>query len=158
MPLTLLLLRTGFSLSFLLVPLSISVAVLRSHLFDIDVLINRNLVYGSLTTVLVVLYFGGVVGLQRLLSPLVGESNQLVVVVSTLVIAALFTPLHRRIQGFIDKRFYRRKYDARKTLETFSAKLRDETDLVGAVRETMQPAHVSLWLRRSTSTRERRVD
>jgi hypothetical protein len=151
MPLTLLLLRTGFSLSFLLVPFSISVAVLRSHLFDIDVLINRNLVYGSLTTVLVVLYFGGVVGLQRLLSPLV-------VVVSTLVIAALFTPLHRRIQGFIDKPFYRRKYDARKTLETFSAKLRDETDLVGAVRETMQPAHVSLWLRRSTSTRERRVD
>jgi hypothetical protein len=158
MPLTLLLLRTGFSLSFLLVPLSISVAVLRSHLFDIDVLINRNLVYGSLTTVLVVLYFGGVVGWQRLLSPLVGESNQLMVVVSTLVIAALFTPLHRRIQGFIYKPFYRRKYDARKTLETFSAKLRDETDLVGAVRETMQPAHVSLWLRRSTSTRERRVD
>jgi hypothetical protein len=128
-PLALLLLRTGFALSFLLLPLSISVAVLRSHLFDIDVLINRTLVYGSLTTVLVAVYFGGVVGLQRLLSPLVGEGNQLVIVASTLAIAALFNPLRRRIQAFIDRRFYRKKYDARKTLEGFSAKLREETDL-----------------------------
>src|ERR687889_124175 len=104
-PLALLLLRTGFALSFLLLPLSISVAVLRSHLFDIDVLINRTLVYGSLTTVLVAVYFGGVVGLQRLLSPLVGEGNQLVIVASTLAIAALFNPLRRRIQAVVDRRF-----------------------------------------------------
>ena len=158
-PLILLLLRTGFSLSFLLVPFSISVAVLRSHLFDIDLLINRTLVYGSLTTVLVAVYFGGVVGLQRLLSPLVGEGNQLVVVASTLAIAALFNPLRRRIQAVVDRRFYRKKYDARKTLEAFSVKLRDETDLnglrenlVGVVRETVQPAHVSVWLRSPTET------
>jgi hypothetical protein len=160
-PLALLLLRTGFALSFLLLPLSISVAVLRSHLFDIDVLINRTLVYGSLTTVLVAVYFGGVVGLQRLLSPLVGEGNQLVIVASTLAIAALFNPLRRRIQAFIDRRFYRKKYDARKTLEGFSAKLREETDLdalsedlVGVVRGTMQPSHVSLWLRPETAPGE----
>jgi hypothetical protein len=159
-PLVLLLLRTGFTISFLLVPLSISVAVLRSHLFDIDLLINRTLVYGSLTTVLVAVYFGGVVGLQRLLSPFVGEGNQLVVVASTLAIAALFNPLRRRIQSFIDRGFYRKKYDARKTLEAFSAKLREETDLealdhelLRVVRETVQPSHVSLWLRPETAPR-----
>jgi uncharacterized membrane protein len=130
-PLALLLLRTGFSLSFLLVPLSISFAVLRSHLFDVDVLINRTLVYSSLTTVLVAVYFGGVVGLQRLLSPLVVEGNQLVAVASTLAIVALFNPLRRRIQAVVDRRFYHEKYDARKTLEAFSVKLRDETDLNG---------------------------
>src|SRR5215203_594108 len=150
-PLTLLLLKVGFTLSSMLVPLSIGVAVLRSHLFDIDLLINRTLVYGSLTTVLVALYFGGIVVLQRLFMALTSEQSTLAVVASTLLIAALFTPLRRRIQSFIDKRFYRRKYDARKTLEAFSAKLRNETDLnalsgdlVGVVRETMQPAHVSL--------------
>ena len=152
-PLVLLLLRTGFAISLLLIPLSISVAVLRSHLFDIDVLINRTLVYGALTLTLVVVYFGGVVGLQRLLSPLT-ESNGLATVASTLAIAALFNPLKRRIQAFIDRGFYRKKYDARKTLEGFSAKLRDETDLealnsdlLEVVRETVQPSHVSLWLR-----------
>jgi len=164
-PLTLLLLRTGFSLSFLLVPLSVSVAVLRSHLFDIDVLINRTLVYGSLTTVLVAVYLGGVAGLQRLLSPLVGEGNQLVVVASTLAIAALFNPLRRRIQTAVDRRFYRKKYDSRKTLEAFSARLRDETNLealnkglVSVVEETMQPEHVSLWLRPDTAFESRQVD
>jgi hypothetical protein len=153
-PLTLLLLKVGFTLSLMLIPLSIGVAVLRSHLFDIDLLINRTLVYGSLTTVLVALYFGGIVLLQRLFVALTSEQSTLAVVASTLLIAALFTPLRRRIQSFIDKRFYRRKYDAAKTLDTFSAKLRDEADLdaltvglVGVVRETMQPAHVSLWLR-----------
>ncbi len=157
-PLRLLLLRTGFSLSFLLVPFSISIAVLRSHLFDIDVLINRTLVYGSLTTVLVALYFGGIVLLQRLFVALTSEQSTLAVVASTLLIAALFNPLRRRIQSFIDRRFYRSKYDARKTLEDFSQQLRNETDLkalrgdlVGVVRETMQPAHVSLWLRPHTA-------
>ena len=144
----------GFALSLLLIPLTIGVAVLRSHLFDIDVVINRTLVYGSLTTVLVALYFGGIVLLQRLFVALTSEQSTLAVVASTLLIAALFNPLRRRIQSFIDRRFYRSKYDAAKTLEAFSTRLRDETDLealnddlVGVVRETMQPAHVSLWLR-----------
>jgi hypothetical protein len=161
-PLALLLLRTGFALSFLLVPISISVAVLRSHLFDIDVLINRTLVYGSLTLTLVVVYFGGVAGLQRLLSPLT-ESNGLATVASTLAIAALFNPLKRRIQAFIDRGFYRKKYDARKTLDAFSARLRDETDLealdhelLEVVRETVQPSHVSLWLRPETVPGEKK--
>ena len=153
-PLTLLFLKVGFALSFMLIPLSIGVAVLRSHLFDIDVVINRTLVYGSLTAALVALYFGGIVVSQRMFVLLTGEKSTLAVVASTLLIAALFTPLRRRIQAFIDRRFYRSKYDAAKTLEAFSAKVRDETDLdalsddlVGVVRETMQPAHVSLWLR-----------
>jgi hypothetical protein len=158
-PFVLLVLKVGFALSFLLLPLSMGVAVLRSHLFDIDVVINRTLVYGSLTLMLALLYFGGVTATQAAFTALTGqvEQPQLAIVVSTLVIAALFTPLRRRIQFFIDRRFYRRKYDARKTLEAFSAQLRDETDLnalsedlVGVVRETMQPAHVSLWLRPDT--------
>jgi hypothetical protein len=164
-PLALLLLRTGFAFSFLLVPLSISVAVLRSHLFDIDVLINRTLVYGSLTAMLIGLYFGGIVVLQRLFVALTGEKSTRAVVASTLVIAALFNPLRRRIQSFIDRGFYRRKYDARKTLESFSAKLRNETDLdalsddlVGVVRKTMQPEHITLWLRPDTAPRNRQVD
>jgi hypothetical protein len=164
-PLTLLLLRTGFALSFLLVPLSISVAVLRSHLFDIDVVINRTLVYGSLTVTLVALYFGGIIVLQRIFVTLTGQKSTLAVVASTLLIAALFTPLRRRIQSFIDRRFYRRKYDARKTLEVFSTKLKNETDLealnndlVGVVRETMQPEHVSLWLRPDTVPKGEQAD
>jgi hypothetical protein len=159
-PFTLLVLKIVFALSFLLVPLSISVAVLRSHLFDIDVLINRTLVYGSLTAMLVAVYFGAIVVLQRIFVGLTGQESTLAVVASTLVIAALFNPLRRRIQSFIDRRFYRRKYDARKTLDAFSEKLRDETDLealnedlVGVVRETMQPAHASLWLRLSEGTK-----
>jgi hypothetical protein len=153
-PFVLSLASTLVPLTMLLIPLSIGVAVLRSGLFDIDVVINRALVYATLTATLVVVYVGGVVGLQRLLTPLFGESNQLAIVASTLTIAALFNPLRRRIQTLIDRRFYRNKYDARKTLAVFSAKLRDETDLgalsndlVGVVRETMQPSHVSLWLR-----------
>ena len=160
-PLVLLVLNMGFTLSFLLVPFSISVAVLRSHLFDIDVLINRALVYGSLTAMLIGLYVGAIVVLQRLFVVVTGEKSTLAVVVSTLVIAALFNPLRRRIQSFIDRSFYRRKYDAVKTLEAFSAKLRDETDLevlsddlIGVVKETMQPAHVSLWLRPDTAAKK----
>jgi hypothetical protein len=139
-------------------PIGMGVAVLKYRLYNIDLLINRTLVYGPLTAVLAVLYFGSIVVLQMLFRALSGEGSQLVVVASTLAIAALFNPLRRRIQGFIDRSFYRRKYDARKTLEAFSAKLRDETDLdalsddlVGVVRETMQPAHVSLWLRPEAS-------
>jgi hypothetical protein len=140
-------------LTMLLIPLSIGIAVLRSGLFDIDIVINQALVYTTLTATLAAIYVGGVVGLQRLLSPLFGESNQLAVVASTLAIAALFTPLRRRIQSLIDRRFYRKKYDAANTLRAFSATLRDATDLDGltnelthVLRETVQPAHVSLWL------------
>src|SRR5215213_9679742 len=140
------------ALSFLLVipsiPLATGIAILRYRLYDIDRIINRTLVYGSLTVTLVALYFGGIVVLQRIFVTLTGQQSTLAVVASTLLIAALFTPLRHRIQGFIDRRFYRRKYDARKTLEAFSIKLRDETDLEalnndlgGVVRETMQPAH-----------------
>src|SRR3712207_5621735 len=138
-------------------PISIGIAIVRYRLYEIDTLINRTLVYGSLTVTLVALYFVGIVVLQRMFVLLTGEQSTLAVVASTLLIAALFTPLRRRIQSFIDRRFYRRKYDAAKTLEGFTLKLRDETDLnalsddlVGVVRETMQPAHVSLWLRPDT--------
>jgi hypothetical protein len=137
-------------------PTAIGIAVLRYRLYEIDIIINRTLVYGSLTATLALVYFGGVATVQAILRALTGQERlpQLAVVVSTLAIAALFNPLRRRIQAFIDRRFYRSKYDAAKTLEVFSSKLRDETDiealgveLEGVVRETMQPAHVSLWLR-----------
>jgi hypothetical protein len=136
------------------VPIFTGVAIARYRLYDIDFLINRTLVYGSLTVMLVALYLGGVVELQRLLSPVVGGSNGLATVASTLAIAALFNPLRRRVQAFVDRRFYRSKYDAAKTLEAFNSRLRNETDLddlsndlVGVASATMQPAHVSLWLR-----------
>ena len=150
------LLEDAVTLSFAGVPFAVGFAVLRYRLYDIDVVINRTLVYGSLTAMLAAVYFGGVTATQAIFRTLTGqeEQPQLAIVASTLVIAALFNPLRHRIQSFIDRRFYRRKYDARKTLEAFSAKLRDETDLdalsddlTGVVRETMQPAHVSLWLR-----------
>jgi hypothetical protein len=147
-----------FGLSVIALPTAIGIAILKYRLYDIDVVINRTLVYGPLTATLIALYFGGIVVLQRLFVFLTGQQSTLAVVASTLLIAALFTPLRRRIQSFIDRLFYRRKYDAAKTLEEFSAKLRDETnldalggDLVGVVRETMQPAHVSLWLRPETA-------
>jgi hypothetical protein len=146
-------------------PISIGIAMVRYRLYDIDSIINRTLVYGALTVVLVAVYFGGIVVLQRSFVALTGQQSTLAIVASTLLIAALFTPLRRRVQSFIDRSFYRRKYDARKTLEAFSAKLRNETDLnalsgdlVGVVRETMQPAHVSLWLRPGTDPQREVVD
>jgi len=147
------------------IPISMGIAITRYRLYEIDTLINRTLVYGSLTAMLIALYFGGIVVLQRVFVLLTGQQSTLAVVASTLLIAALFTPLRRRIQSFIDRRFYRSKYDARKTLEAFSATLRDETDLealnndlLGVVRETMQPAHVSLWLRPDTVPKGEKAD
>jgi hypothetical protein len=143
-------------LSFLLVPVAIGFAMLRYRLYDIDVVINRAIVYGALTATLALVYFGSVASIQTLFRTLTGQEQQpqLAVVVSTLAIAALFNPLRRSIQAFIDRRFYRRKYDATKTLAAFSARLRDEmdlesleADLVSVIRETVDPYHVSLWLR-----------
>ena len=146
-------------------PISIGIAIVRYRLYEIDTLINRALVYALLTAILAAVYFGAVIMLQRLFVALTGEKSTLAVVASTLVIAALFNPLRRRIQSFIDRRFYRKKYDAAKILEAFSAKLRDETDLdalsddlVGVVREAMQPAHVSLWLRPKASPKGAQAD
>jgi hypothetical protein len=148
-------------LAFIGVPVAAGVAILRYRLYEIDLLINRTLVYGTLTAALAMVYVGSVVSLQALFRTLTGQESQLAVVVSTLAIAALFGPLRRRVQAFIDRRFYRRKYDAAKTLAAFGAKLREETDLetlsdelVAVVRSTMQPAHVSLWLRPSGRIRE----
>jgi MFS family permease len=154
-------------LALVALPTAIGTAVLKHRLYDIDVIINRTLVYGSLTALLVAVYFGGVATTQAVFRSLTGQEQQpqLAIVASTLVIAALFMPLRRRIQGFIDKRFYRGKYDAAKTLEAFSARLRDETDLdalnaelISVVRETMQPEHVSLWLRPDTGSKGQQTD
>jgi hypothetical protein len=151
----------GFIAALIGFPISIGIAIVRYRLYDIDILINRTLVYGALSATLALIYFGGVATTQAIFRALTGqqEQPQLAIVISTLLIAALFNPLRRRIQRFIDRRFYRSKYDARKTLEAFSAKLRDETDLdalsddlVGVVKETMQPSHISLWQRPDTPT------
>ena len=142
------------AVGFVGIPIAIGIAILRYRLYDINLLINRTLVYGSLTAILVAHYFGSIIWLQIAFVELTGQRSTLAVVASTLVIAALFRPWQGWVQGFVDRRFYRGKYDARKTLDDFSAKLRDETDLdalsedlTSVVRETMQPAHVSLWLR-----------
>jgi uncharacterized RDD family membrane protein YckC len=142
------------SLPLMALPTAIGIGVLRYRLYGIDLVINRTLVYGPLTAMLVLVYLGGVVSLQYAFRALTGQESQLAVVASTLAIAALFNPLRRRVQAFVDRLFYRRKYDAVKTLEAFSAKLRDETDLdrlgvelVSVVRETVQPTRASLWLR-----------
>jgi len=141
-------------LSFAGIPVAIGFAVLKYRLYDIDFIINRALVYGLSTILLVATYFGGVVGSQYVFRTLTGGETQLAIVASTLAIAAVFNPLRRRMQAFVDSRFYRRKYDAAKTLAAFSARLRNETDVdvlrndvIGVVSSTVQPAHASLWLR-----------
>jgi hypothetical protein len=154
-----------WTLGFLSLPVSAGVAVLKYRLYGIDLIINRTLVYAPLTAMLVALYVGGVLILQYAFRALTGSGSQLAIVASTLLIAALFNPLRRRVQNFIDHLFYRRKYDAAKTLAAFSAKLRDETDiealnaeLLSTVRETMQPEHASLWLRPATAPESKPTD
>jgi hypothetical protein len=152
------------------VPFAMGVAILKHRLYDIDRLINRTLVYATLTASLTLVYVGSILLLAGIGSlvfqvpfrALTGQKSTLAVVVSTLAIAAIFNPLRRRIQSLVDRRFYRRKYDAAKILASFNARLRDETnldalndELAGVVRETMQPVHVSLWLRPSTDAHER---
>jgi hypothetical protein len=154
-------------IGFSLLPVAVGFAIFRHHLYDVNVVVNRTLVYGSLTAILVSVYFGGVAASQEVVRALTEQEQQpqLVVVATTLLIAALFNPLRRRLQGFVDRRFYRSKYDARKTLEAFSATLKDETDLealnhdlVGVVSEAMQPAQVSLWLRPDTAPQRQQAD
>ena len=146
--------NTALAVMFIVaLPIAIGIAILKHRLYDIDLIINRTLVYGSLTVMLASVYVGGVTSLQYIFRAFTAQESTLAVVASTLAIAALFGPLRRRIQGFIDRRFYRSKYDTIKTLEAFSFRLRDETDLealrddlVEVVQTTMQPTHVSLWL------------
>lgn len=151
------------TLASIFIPLSFAMAILRYHLWDIDALINKALVYGSLTGLLGALYAGLIIGLESLAGLFIGQavSNPVVLVISTLAIAALFLPVRRQIQNVIDRRFYRRKYDAEKTLAAFSATVREAPDLeqirkqvLAVVQETMQPAHVSLWLRQPERSAE----
>ncbi|HUS15395.1 MAG TPA: hypothetical protein VM536_10310, partial [Chloroflexia bacterium] len=157
---------TIFYLPWMLIPLSIAAAILRSRLYDIELILNRTLVYGSLTVLLVAVYFGSVLLLERVLNPLVGQGrNGVAVVAATLAIAALFNPLRKRLQSAIDRRFYRRKYDAARTLAAFGAALREQTNLdelttrlEAVVVETVQPEHFSLWVRKPAGTTAQGAD
>jgi divalent metal cation (Fe/Co/Zn/Cd) transporter len=147
----------------LFIPLSFGFAMLRYRLWEIDVLINRTLVYSMLTVILAGVYVGLVIGLQALLRGIISQDNSVAIVISTLAIAALFQPLRQRLQKLIDRRFYRSKYDAARTVAAFNATLRQEVDLdqlrehlLAVVQETMQPAHVSLWLRQPERPRQPR--
>jgi hypothetical protein len=135
------------------VPVATGIAILRHRLYDIDLLINRTLVYGATSAAIGATFFGGIIALQTLLRPLTAGS-ELSVAISTLASFALFQPIRRRVQGTVDRRFDRSRYDAGRTLEVFADRLRDEVDLdalrddlLGAVRQTMAPTHASLWLR-----------
>jgi hypothetical protein len=153
---------TSYYPFLLFIPLSIGIAILRSRLYDIDIIIRRTLIYGVLTGMLALTYLGSVVVLQRAVASRTGEAAQWVVVVSTLLIAALFRPLHAAIQQWIDRRFYRRRYDGQATLAAFSARLREPDNvglenvteqLLGVIQETMQPAHISVWLQTSAQSK-----
>ena len=154
--------EASYFLAVLIIPLAIAFSILRYRLWDIDLLINRTLVYLTLTALLAAIYVGLIIALQSLLRGIINQNSNVAIVVSTLVIAALFQPLRHRIQAIIDRRFYRRKYDAAKIVAAYSATLRQEVDLdqlrehlVAVVQETMQPAHVSLWLREGSRTETR---
>jgi asparagine N-glycosylation enzyme membrane subunit Stt3 len=151
-PLAIFMIGVAVSL-FLLIPVSVAIAILRYRLWEIDVLINRALVYGSLTVSTAAVYIGGVIGLQALFRSISGQSSDLAVAIVTLAVAALFNPWRRRLQRFIDRRFYRQRYDAARALTVMSSRLRDEVDLdsligeiVSVVDQTVQPSHLALWL------------
>ena len=165
-PLILLAGSTGTILFLLLIPLSIGLAILRSRLWDIDIIIRRTLIYGALTATLGLAYFGSVILLQQIFRALTGQQqSEVVTAISILAIAALFAPLRGRVQNAVDRRFYRRRYDAQKVLEQFASTARDEVDLnkltdrlIGVVEETIHPAHISLWLKGANATALRRRD
>jgi hypothetical protein len=148
-----------FVIAAVIIPASMGIAMLKYRLYDIDVIINRALVYGPLTVAIAAVYVGGVIGLQALSRAAVGQHSDLAIAIVTLAVAALFNPLRRRLQLFVDRRFYRHKYDAARTLAALSTRLRDEVDLdqmagelAAVIQETMQPASVSLWLREGQRT------